>query len=569
MSSNRDQISNKPSADAGQLQFGDDASSVALRTAWERVLRSLAPRLTGSSDSFLKALAPLSLDGDCVIVSAPSRFAREWVEKRHGEALRSGLQGQLGMDSLVLRFVLATAAPERQPLAPLLPAPDDQSVADAQVEQALLPVPASAQTQLAAIASSPGATQAQAKPERRVKPLPPELSIPLSAKYTFDNFVVGKSNRLAHAGATAVADSPGSVYNPLFLYGAPGLGKTHLMHAIGHSIMERRPETRIAYVSGEAFANGYIAALREKKSDEFRALFRSVDVWLVDDIQTLASMEHTKEEFFHTFNTLHQTGKQVVLSSDRAPRELRLMDERLRSRFESGLIADVAAPDVEMRIAILQQKAELEGLDIPADVLNYMAGLVQSNIRTLEGALIRLMAYSSMSGTAVTKELARDVLGGYFVESRPFRRGKALDADGSGGVAVAETDGGGGSAAPGLRALPLPSTISRLGALQSSAREQFQDIIDTVAAHFTLDPAFLAGDGSASTARRREIAAPRQIAIYLARERTPIPVTELASYFGGVSHSAVSHAHKKMSALLPNDPVLLSAIQAIQRKLEE
>ena len=319
-----------PSEGTAQLQFGDDASIVALRKAWDLVLRSLAPRLTGSSDSFLKALAPMSLDGNCVIVSAPSRFAREWVEKRHGEALRSGLQAQLAMESLILRFVLATAAPERQPLAPLLPAPDvqddDADTPMVDVEQALLPVPTTGRNQPPASAAAP-MSASPVKPERRLKPLPPELSIPLSAKYTFDNFVVGKSNRLAHAGATAVAESPGTVYNPLFLYGSPGLGKTHLMHAIGHSIMERRPETRVAYVSGEAFANGYIAALREKKSDEFRALFRSVDVWLVDDIQTLASMEHTKEEFFHTFNTLHQTGKQVVLSSDRAPRELRLMDE--------------------------------------------------------------------------------------------------------------------------------------------------------------------------------------------------------------------------------------------------
>jgi chromosomal replication initiator protein len=330
------------------------------------------------------------------------------------------------------------------------------------------------------------------------------------------------------------------------------------MHAIAHQIRVTQPDARVAYISGESFTNGYIAAIRDRKFDYFRQVFRNVDIWLVDDVQFLAvsSKSHTKEEFFHTFNTLHQMDRQIVLASDRSPRELRMMDERLITRFECGLIADVAPPELEMRVAILSKKARQEGLDIPDDVLFYMANLIQSNIRSLEGALIKLVAYASISKAPVTKLLASDVLGSYFVERRPVRpRAQAVD------------DGDDTESSP-LKALPIPPLVAAMTSRSDSEKEHFDRIVDTVADHFGLDPGQIAGDGSQHFARRRTVAPARQIAIYLAREKTRIAVTVLADLFGGISHSAISHAHKKMIHQLETEPKTISLVQEITRKLE-
>ncbi len=535
--------------DGSQLEFGDDEQVVALRKAWDRTRRAIAPKLTTTSESFLRQTEPLGIENNTIILATPSRFAQEWLERRYHEALRAQLTTHLGRPEIAIRFVVASAS-SRPPLTSGIDALNEAEQATGAVP------PTDSFTEIV-----PAERRSLAIP-RKAKPLPPELSMPLLPKYTFDTFVVGKSNRLAHAGAMAVANNPGGVYNPLFLYGTPGLGKTHLMHAIGHEVHRQRPEAQVAYVSGEQFTNGYISALREKKSDEFRTVFRNVDVWLVDDVQTIAGKEHTKEEFFHTFNTLYQCGKQIVLSSDRSPRDLRLMDERLKSRFESGLIADVAPPDLEMRVAILSQKAVLDGLNIPDEVLHYMASLIQSNIRSLEGALIRLMAYASMSKSEVTKDLARDVLGTYFVEHRRVMSGEEPE------MRSANSDDTQPERSP-LRALPLPQVVSRLGALQLSAEEQFQEIVGAVAAHFNVDAKYIAGEGSAATSRRREIAAPRQIAIYLTREKTPLPVTELAHHFGNVDHSAISHAHKKIANQMLKDPQLLATLTKIAERMGE
>jgi chromosomal replication initiator protein len=524
--------------DDEQLELGEDESVIALRRAWDRTLRTIAGKVSKSSfESFFLVTQPLSLEDNVVVLGAPSRFAREWLDKRYNDTLRNLLRQHLNQSDIQIRFVLSS--PDTKPAI----------LAD---QEAMPPVEAAERESL------PEKPRSRKTPTvERPKPLPPELTIPLNDKFTFDTFVTGKSNRLAHAGACAVADAPGLVYNPLFLYGQPGLGKTHLMHAIGHQIRQNHPEARVAYISGESFTNSYVTALRERRFDEFRSVYRNVDVWLVDDIQTIAGKEHTKEEFFHTFNTLHQMNKQIVISSDRSPRELRMMDERLRSRFECGLLVDVAPPELEMRVAILQKKAEIENIPIPEDVLIYMANLIQSNIRALEGALVKLMAYASLFHSPVTRQLASDVLGSYFVEKRPqpYIEGSCTveDADDLGG---------------GLRALPIPAGIRLLS--ESSVfggGGEFDHIVQTVASYFALDPAELAGDGSATASRKRDHAMPRQIAIYLARERTTIPVVELARLFGDVSHSAVSHAHRKMVKLLNENPRVLSQVTEIKSRL--
>lgn len=523
-----------------QLELGEDETAVALRKAWERTLRALGSKVSKSAfESFFRATRPLCLEDDTLVLGAPSGFAREWLDKRYGQTLKSLLAVHLGHPDLQVRFVVCS--PQTRPILGEAPAERDDSPGPAEI-----PVEAAKKSK-------------RGDPPGFRPPLPAELSMPIAEKLTFDNFVVGKSNRLAHAGARAVADAPGKVYNPLFLYGGPGLGKTHLMHAIAHQIRAAQPDARVAYISGESFTNGYIAAIRDRKFDYFRQVFRNVDIWLVDDVQFLAqsSKSHTKEEFFHTFNTLHQMDRQIVLASDRSPRELRMMDERLITRFECGLIADVAPPELEVRVAILSKKAQQEGLDIPEDVLFYMANLIQSNIRSLEGALIKLMAYASISKAPVTKLLASDVLGSYFVERRPVRP-RAVSID----------DAGDDTESSPLKSLPIPALVAGINARPDTQKEFFEGIVETVAGHFGIDPSQIAGEGSAKLARRRTVAPARQIAIYLAREKTRISVSELAHLFGGISHSAISHAHRIMIGRLNTEPKTISLVQEITRKLE-
>jgi chromosomal replication initiator protein len=536
--------------DASQLELGEDEQAVAMRKAWEKTLRALVNRGSRSSyESFVAATQPLSIDGDTLVLGAPSAFAREWLEKRYGETIRSQMMQNLGRSSLQVRFVrmnseTRSAVPEAVEDAKTIvgSAKSPAVVGDDNCEDFQLQPP-------------PVKKPVRRKEQRLVwAPLPADMSLPLNDKFTFDNLVVGDSNRLAHTGGLAVASTPGKIYNPLFIYGCSGLGKTHLMHAIGHQIRLANPEARIAHVSGESFTNSYIASLQHKKVDAFREVYRNVDVWLVDDIQTLAGKEHTKEEFFHTFNTLHQAGKQIVLTSDQSPRELRTMDERLRSRFECGLIADVTPPELAMRISILQKKAELEDLRIPNEVLFYMANLIQSNIRALEGALIKIMAYASMSKCPVTEQLATAVLGAYFVERRPVLTHDRIH------------DSRGGDANSPLVALPLPPVIVNLD-YPRAGKPLFDHVVQTVAAYYNLDPHILAGEGSVIASRRREIAPARQIAIYFARERTDLAVTELARLFGGISHSAVSHAHKKMANLAESDSRTAAILQEISARL--
>ena len=315
----------------------------------------------------------------------------------------------------------------------------------------------------------------------------------LNPKYTFDTFVIGNSNRFAHAACVAVAESPARAYNPLFLYGGVGLGNTHLMHAIGHSIMKEQNDAKVVYVSSEKFTNELINSIKSDKNEEFRDKYRNVDILLIDDIQFIAGKEGTQEEFFHTFNALHEANKQIIISSDRPPKEIPTLEDRLRSRFEMGLIADIQPPDFETRIAILKTKAQIENIDIPNEVMNYIATYIKSNIRELEGALTRVVAYSSLINKDISYDLAVEAL-------------KDI-------VTTSESQ---------------EISVNRIKEKVSTAFGIKMDDFN-------------------SKKRTRTIAYPRQIAMYLSRELTDLSLPKIGNEFGGRDHTTVIHAHDKIS----------------------
>ncbi|HEU4798850.1 MAG TPA: chromosomal replication initiator protein DnaA, partial [bacterium] len=329
---------------------------------WQEALRRIEGRLTKPSfESFVKAMAPVALHGDVFVFSVPSRLAKEWVETRYSALIHGAL-----------REVLARAV-------------------SIQLTVAEDPPPA---------AAAPAVSHAQRLPD----------TLLLSPKYTFDTFVIGSGNRFAHAAAMAVAEAPARAYNPLFIYGGVGLGKTHLLQAIGHHVTQSKGLNRVAYISSEKFTNELINSIRDDRTLEFRTKYRNVDVLLIDDIQFLAGKERTQEEFFHTFNTLHEASRQIIITSDRPPKEIPTLEDRLRSRFEWGLIADIQPPDLETRIAILRKKAEIDGISVPDQVAEFIAQRIQSNIRELEGALVRVVAYASLTRQSITGELAAEIL---------------------------------------------------------------------------------------------------------------------------------------------------------------
>ncbi|SFC48155.1 chromosomal replication initiator protein [Alkalibacterium subtropicum] len=318
----------------------------------------------------------------------------------------------------------------------------------------------------------------------------------LNSKYTFDTFVIGKGNQMAHAAALVVAEEPGTIYNPLFFYGGVGLGKTHLMHAIGHQYLQINPNARIKYVSSENFANDFINSIQNRTQEKFRQNYRNVDLLLVDDIQFFADKEGTQEEFFHTFNALYDDRKQIVLTSDRLPNEIPKLQERLVSRFAWGLSVDITPPDLETRIAILRKKANAEGLEIPNDTLSYIAGQIDSNIRELEGALVRVQAYSAIQRSDITTSLAADALK------------SMIKQDAKQNVSIAS-------------------------------------IQQKVSKYYSISLADLKGKK-----RVRQIVLPRQIAMYLSRELTSTSLPKIGKEFGGKDHTTVIHAHEKIKKVL-------------------
>lgn len=332
---------------------------------------------------------------------------------------------------------------------------------------------------------------------------------PLNLKYTFESFVIGGANRFAHAASLAVAEAPAKAYNPLFIYGGVGLGKTHLMHAIGHRVRQENPGARVAYMSTETFTNEFINSIRDDKSVEFQTRYRNVDVLLIDDIQFLAGKERTQEEFYHTFNAIHEANKQIVISSDRPPKEIPTLEARLRSRFEWGLICDIQPPDLETRIAILRKKATQEELSFPDDVLLYIATNIETNIRELEGALTRVMAFSKMVGQPVSIELSIHALRDILPPTRPKQ-----------------------------------ITISRIQTL--------------VAEYYTLSL-----EEFSARKRTRSVVHPRQIAMYLSRELTDASLPKIGEEFGGRDHTTVIHACEKIAEDIRRDPSLGAIIEEL------
>ncbi|HHY46245.1 MAG TPA: chromosomal replication initiator protein DnaA [Firmicutes bacterium] len=445
----------------------------ALTTIWAKVLDILAGELTKPSfETWLKSTSPVGIQGNTLMVQVPHALARDWLETRYSPLIRRALAA-VTHDNLDIQFV----APLGANSAP--------------------PVPAVAGPALGSNSAAVDEVQSTA----------------LNPKYTFDTFVVGNSNRFAHAAALAVAEAPARAYNPLFIYGGVGLGKTHLMQAIGHFVLQQS-QLKVVYVSSEKFTNELINAIRDDKTVEFRERYRNVDVLLIDDIQFLAGKERTQEEFFHTFNALYEANKQIVISSDRPPKEIPTLEDRLRSRFEWGLITDIQAPDLETRIAILRKKASLERLEVPGDVLVYIANQIHSNIRELEGALIRIMAYSSLNNVPVTVQLASQVL-------------KDI----------------------------LP---------QSKAKQISIELIQQTVADFFQ----ISYEEMRAKKRTRNVSYPRQIAMYLARELTEASLPKIGEEFGGRDHSTVIHACEKIQDELHADSALAATIKEIISRLQ-
>jgi len=453
-----------------QLQFGESDALIAFKQAWEKALSLLAPEINRPVfESFFKTARPISINGNTATIGAASELAKIYLEK-YAELVKTALEATFGSE-LQVAFAVAPCEPEKQ-------------------------------------------RPAKAKEPRPTGGIISPISLPLNDKYVFANFVVGPCNRLAHAAAKAVAEKPGRVYNPFFLYGGPGLGKTHLLQAIGHHAGAHQPGLRIAYVSGELFTSHYVTSLREHRSEDFRQKYRSIDILLVDDVQFLAGKERTKEEFFHTFNSLYQMDKQIVLSSDRSPRDLNPVEERLRSRFESGLVADIAPPDLETRIAILQRKALAEGADIQLPVLECIANLIPTNIRALEGALVTLLAYTSLMKAPLSVPLAEEVLGRYIAEKK-----------------LSEI---------------TPDAIQR--AVAHAFGVSVHDL--------------------QSESRRKDFVAPRHVAMYLSRELTACSLAAIGKAFGGRDHTTVLHACQRVQALMREDPSLRGTVEQLAEDLK-
>lgn len=435
-----------------------------LKTLWQDVLtqgKELLP--SGATDIWLKTCLPLSLEGGVLALDVPNVFIKEQIQSRF--------------------------------LAPLLEVLSSRGIArsvELRVASEIRP-------------------NEQKRAEAAAQPAPPRNG--LNPNYVFDTFVVGKSNRLAHAASLASAESPGVAYNPLFIWGGVGLGKTHLMHAIGHYVGENLAGAKVVYVSSEKFTNELISSIQNNRTQDFKAKYRSVDVLLIDDIQFLADKESTQEEFFHTFNSLHDAKKQVVISSDRPPKDIQRVEERLVSRFEWGLVTDIQPPDLETRVAILQKKAELRGYVVPEDVIFFLAQNIPSNIRELEGALNRVVACSELNGEPISTERAAEWLKDII---RNVLRG--------------------------------PVSIDLI---QHLVAESFGIPVEELS----------------SSKRTSDLALARQIAMYLSREYTEASLQQIGYGFNKKDHTTVLHACRKIDELLKNDLRVKSIVDNVRKKL--
>lgn len=421
---------------------------------WNQVLQSLAEEIDRSSfDIWFSMVKFETVRNDRVYISVPNSLTKEWIESRYLDNLQNKLRSLTNQE---MELILNT---------------------ESQIEKdGMFPA--------------------------------------LNHKYTFDTFVVGNSNRFAHAACYAVGESPSKAYNPLFIYGGVGLGKTHLMQAIGHHIMKKRPAYAVVYVSSEQFTNELISSIKDDNMAGFRNKYRGVDVLLVDDIQFLAGKERTQEEFFHTFNTLYESDKQVVISSDRPPRNIPTLEDRLRSRFEWGLITDIQPPDLETRVAILRKKAQTEHFNVPYDILDYIANYIDSNIRELEGALVRLIAYATITNKPLDMTTASEAL-------------------------------------KDILPPPAPKKIT------------IESIQKTVSKYYGIEISELL-----SKKRNKHVVYPRQIAMYLCRRLTEASFPQIGEQFGGRDHTTVMHANEKIERDLQSDRELFAVVNELCKKID-
>ena len=449
-----------------------------IKENWEKILLILKEEHEISNISYqtwLEPLSPYSFKGNTITIIVPEQTFLAYVKKKYGLLFKVTISEFLGQECEVDFKVKEQIEVQETPAAPSL------------IPKAKAPV-------------SPNVIQ----------------SANLNPKYTFDTFVVGSNNNLAHAAALAVAESPGEIYNPLFIYGGVGLGKTHLMHAIAHFILKNNPKSKILYVSSETFTNELIDAIRNKNNvstTEFREKYRNNDVLLIDDIQFIIGKESTQEEFFHTFNALYEAKKQIIISSDRPPREIETLEDRLRSRFEWGLTVDIQPPDYETRMAILRKKEELEGYNIDNEIIKYIATNVKSNIRELEGALTKIVASSKLNNKEINLELAEEA----------------------------------------LKDLISPN----------AAREVTpQLIINVVSEHFGITPLDLIGQK-----RSKELVFPRQIVMYLCGDMTSESLQNIGKALGGRDHTTIIHGTKKIASELKTDENLKNTIDILKKKI--
>ncbi len=492
--------------------MGQSQPAEMMDAAWKEVMDALQSELSGPTfQNYLRHVRPLRLTSDRLTLSAPSDFVKDWLMRRFARRMEETLEQFLGRP-VILAFQIVSADETPAPvdaapvaLAPPLSAPEIE-----------VPAPQIAQPETQPVQRTAPATKRPRKEDAADDKFFEfeDFSSPLNKKYTFDNFIVGRSNYVSHAAAWAVANAPAKgQYNPLFFYGGVGLGKTHLMQAIGHHINKVRGNpVEIAYVSGENFLYQVVRCIREDKMTAFRRRYRNVDVWLVDDIQYICNAERTEVEFFHIFNTLYDQGKQIVICSDKPPKDLQLTESRLISRFEWGLISYVEPPDLEHRIAILQRRAQLENVTVPGEVLTFLAEKIRSNIRSLEGALTRLLAMASIEHRRINLDLAAETVRFYTTSE-------------------AET-----------------------------VKVGVETIIDVVAEHFKMQVADLLGKK-----RNKEIVMPRQIAMYLAREMSNMSYPDIGRAFDR-DYTTVIHSYEKVKAELKRDTTLRGAISDIRSR---
>jgi len=438
---------------------------------WDQALKIIKKQLnTPTYKAWFENTSPAQIDSDSIIINAPNSFAKEWLESRYNSLITDALFQVLG-EEIQIKVVVDEA--EQMSIVPENARPN--KIADYKSQHGML-----------------------------------------NPKYTFDSFVIGGSNRFAHAAALAVAETPSRAYNPLFIYGGVGLGKTHLLQAIAHYVQNHHPSLKVKYVSSEKFTNDFITSIREKdKIAGFQKRYRDNDVLLVDDIQFLENKEATQEEFFHTFNTLYEASKQIVLSSDRPPKDIATLEDRLRSRFEWGLITDIQPPDLETRIAILHKKAQIDKLSVPNEVMEFVASKIQSNIRELEGALIRIVAYSSLTKASISLSLAEEVLKDIF-----------------------------------------PDRASRPISIQTIQSE--------VCRYFNISKSQLIGNK-----RSQSVVYPRQIAMYLARELTDLSLPKIGEEFGGRDHTTVMYANTKISKIINTQREVYNQVQELTNRIKQ